>query len=197
VFCVFSGAGVIGLRNFLNTKDEFAEYRDGPLRTSPRLRARATAAVEVGQQPAQDAEGFEEGYALEDDDMGDGSDLIDFRNGDDLTNLAHNPVPPPPPIHHASTANLAPQPNGQSQALPPVDGTALDATLTQPHPSLPINQAMLAGHATTAAGPSTAGPSTAGPSTAGSGSLDNSTSAPGPSIAPMQGNLDNGDEQTP
>ncbi|KAI1817207.1 RNI-like protein [Poronia punctata] len=183
VFCVFSGTGVVGLRNFFNTKDEFAEYRDGPVRTSTRVRATAEAGADAGLDVAPEAEGFEDGYALEDDDMGDGSDLIDVQNGEN----AIPPPPPPPPAQPASMAPLATLPNGQAQAFPSTNGTALDGTLAELGVPSTTNQAVPANQAGAGSGPSTAGTSLFG----------NPAASPGPSTAPMQGSAEDPDTQMP
>ncbi|KAJ2969353.1 hypothetical protein NUW58_g10010 [Xylaria curta] len=180
VFCVFSGNGVIGLRHHLNTREEFAEYREG---RTQRRRPGATAANHADQPTAPDGEAFEEGDGLEDDDMGDGSDLIDFNA--DLTNLAHIPVPPPPPAGQYTGGVLHPtQINDPSQLSnhfnPPATQLQIPASL---------NEAILDGQAADAAGVSTSVP---GPSTAGLNLFNNVSSHPGPSTAPMQGH---GDEE--
>ncbi|KAI1183264.1 hypothetical protein F5B17DRAFT_443572 [Nemania serpens] len=174
VFCVFSGTGVAGLRHHLNTKDEFAEYREG---RTHRRRPGGVVANHVDPGPVPDADGFEDGDGLEDDDMGDGSDLIDFNA--DLNNLAHNPVPPPP-THHAGWPPLPTQASGPSHA-----GAIPNTTAASSHIPAGLNEAILDGPAT-----AVAGPSAAGPSTAGSGLFDNATSSPGPSTAPMQTHVD-------
>ena len=159
---MFSGTGVVGLRHHLNTREEFAEYREG---RAPRRRTGAVTVTNVGQAPAPDMEGFvgDDGDGLEDDDMGDGSDLIDFNA--DLTNLAHNPLPPQQQFHdtgllHPNQINIA------SQAVPST-GNAAPSTEAQA-PAL--------------AGPSTAGSgvlSSPGPSTASMQTpVDHETQAP-------------------
>ncbi|KAI0490213.1 hypothetical protein F4859DRAFT_1119 [Xylaria cf. heliscus] len=181
VFCVFSGTGVIGLRHHLNTREEFAEYREG---RAQRRRPGGAAANQVDQTQAPDAEVFEEGDGLEDDDMGDGSDLIDFNA--DLTNLAHNPIPQLPAHHNGG---LVPpiQTNGASQA-----SAMLNTTGTHlPIPAI-LNEVILDGDTTPAAVPSIPGPSTAG-----SGLFDNLASSPGPSTASMQGHVDEDEPQRP
>ncbi|KAI1425265.1 hypothetical protein F5Y12DRAFT_385889 [Xylaria sp. FL1777] len=179
VFCVFSGGGVAGLRSHLNTREEFAEYREG---RAPRRRGGALVVTNAEQGPAPDIEGFvvDDGDGLEDDDMGDGSDLIDFNA--DLTNLAHNPLPPPslPPPPYIVTELLPNQTNGASQAGPSSSG-AMPNNLNM------IHEVMLGGQAAVAAGPSTAG----------SGLFDNPASSPGPSTASMQGPVDHEEAQTP
>ncbi|KAI1125843.1 hypothetical protein F5Y10DRAFT_223926 [Nemania abortiva] len=163
VFCVFSGTGVAGLRHHLNTREEFAEYREG---RTQRRRAAVVPGNHANPGPIPDADGFEDG--LEDDDMGDGSDLIDFNA--DLTNLAHNPVPPPPAF----------------QA-----GAMLNTTAAPLHMPASLNAAMLGGQA------NTNGPAGTGPSTAGAGLFNNPASPPGPSTASMQAHVDNNETQGP
>lgn len=176
VFCVFSGTGVTGLRDHLNTREEFAEYRVG---RPQRRRPRNTAENQANQIPAPDMEGFEDGDGLDDDDMGDGSDMIDFNA--DLTNLAHNPVPLP----------LAQQNGGQVLSAPANNPNpivaASDTLAVQPPVFMNLNDAMSDGQATVVAGPSTAG----------SGLFDSSNPVPGPSTASMQGHVNNGEDQQP
>lgn len=124
-------------------------------------------------------EGFEDGDGLDDDDMGDGSDMIDFNA--DLTNLAHNPVPLP----------LAQQNGGQVLSAPANNPNpivaASDTLAVQPPVFMNLNDAMSDGQATVVAGPSTAG----------SGLFDSSNPVPGPSTASMQGHVNNGEDQQP
>ncbi|KAI0536159.1 hypothetical protein GGR58DRAFT_405184 [Xylaria digitata] len=179
VFCVFSGTGVAGLRHHLNTREEFAEYREG---RSQRRRAGGIAVTNAGQGPLPFVEVPEDGDGLEDDDMGDGSDLIDFNA--DLTNLAHNPLPPgttlPPGLN-------ATQPHGVAQPSPYTNSPMLNTTA----PPIALGDQttvanfvadFVAGH----------------PSTAGAGLFDNLASSPGPSTASMQAHVDDGvdDEET-
>ncbi|KAI1350198.1 hypothetical protein F5Y01DRAFT_160711 [Xylaria sp. FL0043] len=164
VFCVFSGTGVVGLRNHLNTREEFAEYRDG---RSQRRAARGVAVTQAGHGPAPDVEGFGVDDGLEDDDMGENSDA-------ELTNLAHNPLPPQPGLSHPNQTNV-PSQAGTSA------GGAVPSTTTN------MNQATLNDQASTATGPSTAG----------SGLLNNPASSPGPSTASMQARVEPEEAQTP
>ncbi|KAI1110573.1 hypothetical protein F5Y14DRAFT_454891 [Nemania sp. NC0429] len=175
VFCVFSGAGVAGLRHHLNTREEFAEYREGRGQ-----RRRPGGIVDPG--PVPDVDGFEDGDGLEDDDMGDGSDLIDFNA--DLTNLAHNPIPLPPSNHGSPVVSF--QTNGPSHA-----GAVPSTTAASLHSPARPSEGVIDGQATAA------GPSVAGPSTAGSGLFVNPASVPGPSTASMQVHFDGEGEQTP
>ncbi|KAH6658232.1 hypothetical protein BKA67DRAFT_209184 [Truncatella angustata] len=82
VFCVFSGPGVSGLKRFLNTKPEFAQFHNGDenLRVAP--------------VPHVDMDGFEDNDVVEDDDMGDGSEIALGPDNDEPQN---NTIPPPPP----------------------------------------------------------------------------------------------------
>ncbi|KAI1827529.1 RNI-like protein [Xylaria intraflava] len=182
VFCVFSGVGVIGLRNYLNTRVEFAEYREGRSRRRPG----GTAANNPTQGLAPEIGGFEEGDGLEDDDMGDGSDLVDFTA--DLTNLAHNPVdmtnlpdnpvpppPPPPPPHPHQNGGIGPIQAAQSASSAPLITIGANS-----HAPVSLEQLVLGNEGTVAAGPSTAGSSL----------LANLASSQGPSTAPVQANTD-------
>ncbi|KAI2643727.1 RNI-like protein [Xylaria nigripes] len=175
VFCVFSGAGVVNLRNYLNTREEFAEYREGRSRRRPG----GTALNHPTQGLAPEVGGFEEGDGLEDDDMGDGSDLIDFNA--DLTNLAHNPVPPPLPLPHQGGGI------GPSQAPQPASSASLITLAADSHVPVGIDQLVLGNVDTIAAGPSTAGLSL----------FDNLASSQGPSTAPVQANTTDEEVQRP
>ncbi|KAI0872509.1 hypothetical protein GGS24DRAFT_502744 [Hypoxylon argillaceum] len=178
VFCVFSGTGVAGLRHHLNTREEFAEYREG--RTQRRREAPPVRRY-PDPGPAPEAEGFEEGDGLEDDDMGDGSDMIDVNA--DLTNLAHNPIPPPPAFPHGGLL-LPTQTNGPSQA-----GAMLNTPAASLHIPASLDGVVLDAQPSTAA--------VAGPSTAGTGLFDNLASSSGPSTASMQARLDDDEVQGP
>ncbi|KAK5632849.1 hypothetical protein RRF57_008564 [Xylaria bambusicola] len=158
VFCVFSGTGVVGLRHHLNTREEFAEYREG---RAPRRRAGGVTVTNAGQAPALDVEGFgvDDGDGLEDDDMGDGSDLIDFNA--DLTNLAHNPLPQPQ-LHGAGLLHPNQTP-GAGLAAPSASNAIPNTTV-----SVSETGFMAQEDATAMGGPSIAGSlhSSHGPSTA-------------------------------
>ncbi|GAW18376.1 hypothetical protein ANO14919_078510 [Xylariales sp. No.14919] len=177
VFCVFSGNGVAGLRHHLNTREEFSEYREG------RSQRRRTGGAVV-QGPPPFVEVLEDGDGLEDDDMGDGSDLIDFNA--DLTNLAHNPLPP------GTALPLEPgaaQPHTIGQQTP-YTSNPLPNTVSA-HPPASMNEVILDGQATGATAAAAAGPSTAG------SGLYNLASSPGPSTASMQGRVDNHIDEEP
>ncbi|KAI4599522.1 SCF ubiquitin ligase complex subunit [Pestalotiopsis sp. 9143b] len=100
VFCVFSGRGVTGLKDYLNSKEEFAQFQTG---AAPRI------------LPIHDADTFEENDVVEDDDMGEGSDLAAGPDNDDAQthNMGVPPPPPPAPATHGpeprDTSWLAPQ----------------------------------------------------------------------------------------
>jgi hypothetical protein len=90
VFCVFSGPGVTGLKHFLNNKPEFAAYH---------------ATSHGASQPVQlppDLE--EENDVVEDDDMGDGSEIALGPDNDEAQNPNNLPIPPPPlpPLHQTN-----------------------------------------------------------------------------------------------
>ncbi|KAI0427259.1 hypothetical protein F5Y09DRAFT_316874 [Xylaria sp. FL1042] len=131
VFCVFSGTGVVGLRNHLNTREEFAEYREG--RGS--RRTVRPAVTNAGQGPAPDVEGFGVDDGLEDDDMGENSDA-------ELTNLAHNPLPPQTGPLHINQTNA---PSQVASSTSGVSNTTVNTNQATPDPQ-----------SSTAAGPSTA-----------------------------------------
>ncbi|ORY70935.1 uncharacterized protein BCR38DRAFT_330760 [Pseudomassariella vexata] len=89
VFCVFSGTGVGGLRRYLNTGAQFQEYHD-PSR--PRVGQNVNAVAQIA-----DVDGVDEGDVVEDDDMGDGSEIALDQGQDDQPTAI--PVPPPVPVH--------------------------------------------------------------------------------------------------
>ncbi|KAI2607912.1 RNI-like protein [Hypoxylon sp. NC1633] len=104
VFCVFSGQGVSGLRHFLNSQPEFAQYQlpyytplymrraIPPNQGAPQEQAQVQA-----QTPAPDMDGFDDADGVEDDDMGDGSEIA--LDPGPFANEAVPPPPPPPPHH--------------------------------------------------------------------------------------------------
>ena len=179
VFCVFSGNGVAGLRRYLNTHKEFSEYHE---RDDRRMRAATmpTGATGVIPQANGDIDGFDDADAVEDDDMGDGSEIA-LDNGNDegqaavgATNMVPPPPPPAPVYPHQMGANDTPFPavvvDDQQQS-----GDVTMDTPTLPHlahPQISLDQGIVppfsvqnqhpaslaGGGATTAA---SAGPSTA------------------------------------
>ncbi|ETS79701.1 hypothetical protein PFICI_09554 [Pestalotiopsis fici W106-1] len=94
VFCVFSGRGVTGLKDYLNSREEFAQFHPGAAPSR-------TLAI-------QDPDTFEDNDGVEDDDMGEGSD---FAVGPDpVATQNHNlGVPPPPPPAPATPQHPGPQ----------------------------------------------------------------------------------------
>jgi hypothetical protein len=91
VFCVFSGPGVAGLKRFLTTNPEFAEFLDTP------AGGRRRAVTANGPLQIPDLDGFEDGDAIEDDEMGDGSEIALDPGNDEPLNPNHMAIPPPPP----------------------------------------------------------------------------------------------------
>lgn len=188
---MFSGHGVSGLRAYLNSKDEFADYHDQ--RRPPRRGALP------GGFPTLD--GLDDVDDIEDDDMGDGSEIaLDTGPG------AQAPPPPPPPPAPPSWAqHLGPMDArngptvfpGTPQAPPffvsndsPVAGSpamVADTTSTTTIPVRPESSAASGGHSleSTMAQPPTANGS-AGPSLAGA-ALFSQGPTTGPSTASMQG----------
>ncbi|KAI1329090.1 hypothetical protein F5Y16DRAFT_133070 [Xylariaceae sp. FL0255] len=160
VFCVFSGTGVTKLRDYLNTKEEFAEHRQG--RSQRRRGGTAPGALPAAPGFIQD-DGDDDGEGLEDEDLGDDNDP------NELTNLAHNPVPPPPP-HHSPTELPHSHP-----------GTTPNSAPTGGHPSFAIPTGMQPSMAQSL-------PNNPGPSTAGA-SVQSAASHAGPSTASMQGTI--------
>lgn len=167
VFCVYSGTGVSGLRRYLNTQSEFADYSDGINAHARRRAAPPNDAVAI-----PDVDGFDEADGVEDDDMGDGSEIALEGGPDDAQNGHNMAIPPPPPPAPNYPHAIAAQPNAYGgfhavangpvpQVLPgPTTPTqiSLDQSIAM-HP-VPANQV----------GPSTAPlgnlPGPAGPSTA-------------------------------
>lgn len=92
VFCVYSGTGVSGLRRYLNTQSEFADFSDGI-----GMHTRRRAAPPNDAVPITDVDGFDEADGVEDDDMGDGSEIALEGGPDDAQNGANMAIPPPPP----------------------------------------------------------------------------------------------------
>ncbi|KAI0470911.1 hypothetical protein GGR56DRAFT_120021 [Xylariaceae sp. FL0804] len=213
VFCVFSGQGVTGLRRYFNTKEEFAEYHEH--RRDRGRRAPGTAGGTAADGPEPDTERFEEG---EDDDMGDGSEvaLLDgpqptTHTPVDAADMGIPPPPPPPPPPPAPLAGFAAPSFGlegpahpqatlstvsedtMTDELPPVPTTASAAPTNQHAASL--NGSNVAGSASLEqlALDSTA-PHAPSASTAGAGIFGNQGLAPGPSTAPLQSRVNDGED---
>ncbi|KAI0139605.1 RNI-like protein [Hypoxylon sp. NC0597] len=188
VFCVFSGQGVMGLRNYLNTQPEFAEYHlhQSSLfapRRPVHINQDATQGLHgIAPAPAPDMDGFDDVDGVEDDDMGDGSEIAldpgSFGgindNATNGINMSIPPPPPPPPHPHNMPFQLA-HPILPQHLVPMTIG----ATFT------PLTQ--------DGQNSGTSSGSTPGPSTAGQGQFTNQGSS-GPSTAPMQGHLDEEEE---
>ncbi|KAI1390549.1 RNI-like protein [Hypoxylon trugodes] len=181
VFCVFSGQGVMGLRNYLNIQPEFEEYRNlyaGQRRpTFPINQDGAQGQAQgITPVPAPDIDGFDDADGVEDDDMGDGSEIaLDpgaFGDNQNLTNGANMTIPPPPPPPHT---------NMIFQLSPPLPLHLASSTVAN---TLPATQA---GHSAGVPMGSTPGPSTAGQG------LFASQGLAGPSTASMQGQVDEDD----
>lgn len=181
VFCVFSGPGVIGLRKFFNNKDEFAEYHEPGMR-----RPRVSNGL-----PAQipEVDGFDDADGVEDDDMGEGSEIA--LDTEPNNNMAVPPPPPPLPFHHGSAGAPLWQPQvtpvnlGNGVTIHEVQVGSLDnfATSLVSPTQASLEESIAIPHRTM---------SQAAPSTAGSGS--NVASNPGnagPSMASMPGQVDN------
>ncbi|KAI4864911.1 RNI-like protein [Hypoxylon rubiginosum] len=185
VFCVFSGQGVAGLRQYLNTQPEFAEYHlQQPTLYALRRAVQANQDATQGQGPAAalipDMDGFDDADGVEDDDMGDGSEIaLDpgaFGANDNLMNGANVviPPPPPPPTHHVSQPLFPP-------SVVPISPPTIGVSFA---PTIQVNGVgSIAGSSAAAAGPSTAGQG-----------LFASQNASGPSTASMQGRIDEDDD---
>lgn len=205
VFCVFSGTGVNGLRRFLNTKPEFAEYQD--VARPPRRRSTVAHGGDTTPGPILDMDGIDEADGVEDDDMGDGSELaLDTGNfhqptGFNNTVIQSNEpaIPPPPPFHHPPAAGaggasshhtlLQPTPTltsyGGATTSPPINGSA-NAALpnrvnTTASPQGSLDQVITTPPASTAPTGATV------LSTAGASIFGNASSSAGPSTASLQG----------
>ncbi|KAI1463399.1 RNI-like protein [Daldinia caldariorum] len=184
VFCVFSGQGVMGLRNYLNTHPEFAEYHmHQPTVLTSRRPVQINQDVAQGQHsslvplPTSDMDGFDDVDGVEDDDMGDGSEIAlepgNFGGNDNSTDGANLFIPPPPPPpSQVSTSHQSSRPHPPHIAAIPIGVTMVSAT-----------------QAGTGAGAPTG--STPGPSTAGQGIFNVGSS--GPSTASMLGDIEEDD----
>lgn len=186
VFCVFSGQGVMGLRNYLNTQPEFADYHLHQqtlfATRRPAILINQDATQGLGAGPVPDMDGFDDADGVEDDDMGDGSEIAldpgNFGANDNLPNGANLSIPPPPPPPHHP--NLA----FQSYHLPPHLAAAIGADLP---PSI-LDDDIPGPSTNSTPGPSAAG----GPSTAGQGQFANQ--GPGPSTASISRQIEEDDE---
>ncbi|KAI8959262.1 RNI-like protein [Daldinia sp. FL1419] len=186
VFCVFSGQGVTGLRDYLNTQPEFAEYHLQHATVFPSRRPAMQINQDAAQAqaqgfvhiPAPDIDGFDDVDGVEDDDMGDGSEIAldpgSFGGNDNSINGANLLVPPPPPP--PPQINTSHQPSHLQ--LPHLAAITIGAT------TAPTTQSN-----TGVGAPSN---STAGPSTAGQGIFANVGSS-GPSTASMLGDVEGDD----
>ncbi|KAI0160004.1 RNI-like protein [Hypoxylon sp. FL1284] len=181
VFCVFSGQGVAGLRQYLNTQPEFAEYQmqqPTPFALRRALAANQDGTQGQGQGPTAalvaDMDGFDEADGVEDDDMGDGSEIAlessALGPNDGQANGANVVIPPPPPLHGSQAPFATSQPS--AAPLPLHTSGVSFAPTGQGH-----DTSSLAGNATATAG--------SGPSTAGQAVFANQN-ASGPSTASIQ-----------
>ncbi|KAI1080739.1 RNI-like protein [Whalleya microplaca] len=202
VFCVFSGNGVINLRKHLNTQEEFAEFHQSyPVGTQRRAVVGHGPAEGPVLGPAPDMDGFDEDDRIEDDDMGDGSEIAldpgNFGVNDNAPNTAIPPPPPPPPHpsiafphSHPTIIPSTPQPhlfNNNAEwnattvgasSVQPLVGSQNASILPNLNPSAGI--VPVTGH--------TPGPSTAGQSLFGNGVIH------GPSTASMQAQVEDDDD---
>ncbi|KAK6857794.1 hypothetical protein PG995_005493 [Apiospora arundinis] len=173
VFCVYSGTGVSGLRRFLNTEQEFADFSD--MSTQPRRRA-ATASEAM---PIPDVDGFDEADGVEDDDMGDGSEIAGI---DEPQFNATIPPPPPPPAPPAMFLQ-APLSNNPS---------ATNASQAFAVPTTPTQTSLEQSIAVHIPPPGHHGPSTA---SLGSQGVTQPSVQAGPSTASHQAQANDDDEQ--
>ncbi|RYP93555.1 hypothetical protein DL770_000297 [Monosporascus sp. CRB-9-2] len=214
VFCVFSGAGVVGLRRYFNSRPEFAGLLELP-RSS---RRRSTVAHGVGTTtpgPLLDMDGIDDGDGIDDDDMGDGSEIAldhgDFQqpvNDDNGTAFNQIPPPPPPPPQHqpptttgiAQSHSAPPQPSSlPNPTFPGYGGAVAPPSTSGSASSTPSNgqgtpagpQASLEQVITATPAPITA-PGAAAPSMAGASIFGNTASGAGPSTASLQGPAQDG-----
>ncbi|KAH8652105.1 hypothetical protein BX600DRAFT_483350 [Xylariales sp. PMI_506] len=179
VFCVFSGPGVSGLKRYLNSHSEFRTER---------------TVTNEGPNQLADLDGFDEHDVVEDDDMGDGSEIaLDTTGNDEPSNLTlatSIPPPPPPPPYHgavgtAGSSWLAPGQMSPDEATSGTSSAGADPRVTlsttatlAPHigPTSPTQASLdqsiaVPGRPSSSVGPSTAGgiafaSTDAGPSTA-------------------------------
>ncbi|KAK9790478.1 putative F-box domain-containing protein [Seiridium cardinale] len=190
VFCVFSGPGVTGLKRYLNSKEEFAQFH--PL-------------SETRTIPIHDPDAFEDNDVVEDDDMGDGSEIALGADNDEAQNSNADAPPPPPPPPAPGPGPIASSwldphsPNSQDMANHAANGpppaAALDTfavtahmptstTPTQEAPHLQMPPLLIFQHQEShVRGPSTA----AGNASGGPGRADG-----GPSTASFQSNIQEG-----
>ncbi|KAG7112295.1 SCF E3 ubiquitin ligase complex F-box protein grrA like [Verticillium longisporum] len=166
VFCVFSGAGVSRLRDYVNTDDEYASLREWPLRfqrshapsasrmadshTSSQMRPNVGGSSTLlgiegpyGEIDEQEREGTEEEEVLDADGNEVGADnQPPTMNAQNLVNgNAAAGVPPAPPSHPVPSANMpTPPPSYQvpphNQANPATFQHIMNA-VAHPRPSQP------------------------------------------------------------
>ncbi|KZL84488.1 f-box domain-containing protein [Colletotrichum incanum] len=153
VFCVFSGAGVSRLREYLNSSAEYESLRDSPARfpgmpgygvrrpADPRNATAGNVGQANGDAEVDDAEAPEddEFEGLDGSEMAvDGQPLLaqDLVNGN-----AQNGVPPPPPNHvpPASAVPMFAQPLGQAPLLFSPISPAFPQSARSPTTSAPSN----------------------------------------------------------
>ncbi|KAK7912269.1 F-box domain-containing protein [Apiospora marii] len=173
VFCVYSGTGVSGLRRFLNTEAEFADYHDMGAQT----RRRAATATEP--MPIPDVDGFDEADGVDDEDMGDGSEIAGIDEPQFNTT-----IPPPPPPAPPAMFLQAPLSNNPG---------ATTASQAWPVPTTPTQSSLEQSIAVHLPPPTHQGPSTA---TLGlQGIVGPAPTQAGPSTASQQAQADDDDEQ--
>ncbi|KAI0598820.1 hypothetical protein F4775DRAFT_160420 [Biscogniauxia sp. FL1348] len=193
VFCVFSGNGVLGLRRYLSSREEFAEYHEA--RPSYTRRIPPPPPPNGGPVPAPmaDLDNFEDVDGGEDDDMGEGSEIaLDqgaLGGADDLMPI---PLPPPqllgmafPHSHPSALPNshtsMRQPPAQQTNPFITPGGNLPGQGVVPLIPSNAQSSASLENIALT--NPAANLP---GPSTAGSGLFGAQGANPGPSTASMQ-----------
>lgn len=195
VFCVFSGQGVSGLRQYLNTQPDFAEYHlHQPtlfaLRRALQTNPDAAQGQGQGVNPAiateiVDIDALDEMDGVEDDDMGDGSEIaLDPGNlgaNNNQVNGVNSAIPPPPPPPPHPNPNPLFRPTLDAALLQPASDVPLLGTGSPGSSYAPPTQDNHAAEAPTS--------STAGPSIAGQG-LFTARNGAGPSTASMQGQIE-------
>lgn len=195
---MFSGAGVNGLRRFFNTRPEFNEYIDTP--RLPRRRSTIAHGGDITPGPMLDIDGIDDADVVEDDDMGDGSEIAldpgNFHQPMTDDNIAvFNQEPPPPPMHHPppgagfnhSHFPVASLPTFATTIYFDHDGEANPQSASgSANVAVPNGEGATAGLQRATPAPSATSGATA-PSTAGVSIFGNGGSAAGPSTASLQG----------
>ncbi|KAI5919051.1 hypothetical protein F4810DRAFT_703842 [Camillea tinctor] len=202
VFCVFSGNGVVGLRRYLSSREEFAEYHEARPSFTRRIPPPPPNGGPV-PVPMADMDNFEDVDGGEDDDMGDGSEIA-LDNG--APGGADDLMPTLPPLPPPQLLGMA-FPHSHPPTLP-----SLHTVMHHTNPfSTPSNGTPESQGVVPVAAPNTQSPTglenialtnsaanVPGPSTAGSALFGNQSANAGPSTASMQARFsDQNDTERP